>query len=542
MGQVWEIFPKKGILFVYAYAFSMALIVFNLTLQDIFFIVALELISFKIFFPVFELIFLKIYPQFKILKKSEEEIKEDLKTIEVQQHFYETLSAFPAIRSTYSIVCSLFKVLPVGLYISYSTTLPFKFHVNLLFFYLIDSFVILFCSGHLFIQLHEVSSSFMEKLRNVDRWKKNYQHLKPNTFRDSFSFFQNIVLATMLLSLVGITYIITKYEISNSYSLLFFYVSALSCAVYIQVAFKNYFTKSLNHALNFIDLNFSDAGIQSLPLHTSSLIAGFEYTINQLGIKISTREKEITNWLNYESEQFHFRSLGQVAALVAHDVKTPLNVMRMSLDQILDKDVSATKNSKYFEILERNLDQALRFTQTLMTYLRGDDKDLKCSFGSVHTHLISLLQTQFTSSSFESIEFEIADDLYHVEFAIRELDVMHVFYNIYQNAVKSILEDSQINPSIKVFSELVNEDSIKVFIWDNGKGLNFDNFNQIVNHSRFSSKHHFKSGLGLRITKNILNNLGGDLKLVPTDYGACFEITLPHHRLGRVNLVESHLN
>ncbi len=539
MGQIWEIFPKKGILFVYTYAFSMSLIVFNLTFQDILYIVAIELISFKILFPVLEFIFLKLYPQFKTLKKSEKEIIEEFKSIDVQQNFYETLSSFPTIRSTYSIVSSLIKVLPVGLYISYSTPIPFNFYVNLLFFYLIDLFVILFCSGHLFIQIHEVASNFMEKLRTTSAWEKNYQHLKPNTFRDSFSFFQNMVLSSMLLSLVGITYIITKYEISNSYNLLFFYVSALSCAIYIQIAFKNYFTNSLNQALNFLNQNFTDAGIQSLPLHTSSMIAGFEYAINQMGIKISTREKEITNWLNYESEQFHFRSLGQVAALVAHDIKTPLNVIKMSLDNILEKDESANKN-KYFEILDRNLNQALRFTKTLMTYLRGDQNDQRCSFSSVHSHLISLIQTQVTLNKFDTIEFEVTDDLLYVEFAIRELDAMHVFYNIYQNAIKSILEESQGNPRIKIFSELVDKDNIKVFIWDNGKGLSSEDFNQIVNASRFSSNHHFKSGLGLRITKNILNNLGGDLNLAPSDYGACFEIILPHFSSSRVDVLESH--
>jgi len=531
MKDLFQIYPNNGALLGFTYALSLALIVFNLSWSDLFIVLLIDYFAHFAVFPLFQWFFFKIHPNFRVLKDVEGAARKIKNDFPAQEVFYQELSTFPEQRALYVFVLSFIKVIPVGLYISYKSNISESFLLKLGLFYLIDYFVMVFISGHLFIQLHEMASDCMKKFKDMDGWKDNYRRLRPLNFQDRFFLVQNTVITSLVLNLVVITFILTKNDLVTQKYIPIFYLSAILCIGSSLYYFQKFFHKSLSAILEYLKLDFKTAGLNVLPLHTSSTLSGFEVAINQLGEQIEAREVEIAKWLKHESEQFHLRSLGEVTALVAHDIKTPLHIMQMSCEVIKDSSLSMEMRDKYMKILEKNLHQTISFTQTLMAYLRGDNEASPCSYSYVHENLMDLLQTQYPADDFNRIHFQISTRCLSMKLDVRHLDAMHIFYNIYQNAIKSVLSKPGNNPSIVIEGEDVQNGLSRILVRDNGLGLGVEKFNQLMSPERFIRGGDFKGGLGLRITKTILNRLQGELNLIPIEVGACFEIKIPAPQL-----------
>ncbi len=526
MDPIWQIFPKKGILFVYLYAFSMTFIVFDLEWYHFFIIGLIDFLTFMMVLPLFEFGFIKFFSNYKPLKvENFVDFYKDKKND--QQNIYDLISSFPLHRSFYTLIVSVIKVLPVGLYINHFSPLKMTFMEKMVLFYVLDIFVIIFCSGHLFIQLHEMCSSYMDQLMVKDSWKENYFELRPQSKKDDFVSFQNFVFLSMVGFLLLGTFVIAKIEGIHLLELIIFYSTAFVCLATLQFHFKNYFLSSFYKTLKFLDFDLNKSQIPTLGLQTFNLVAGFQYAINQLGRKIELREKEIKHWLQFEANQFHFRSMGEVTALVAHDIKTPLSVMRMSLDEMRDPSTTNDDKKRYEMIIDKNLNQAISFTKSLMAYFRGGSNNEKYFLSQIHLGLIDILKTQFKKDDFDKIKIEIDDKTLELQLIQTQIDLMHVFYNLYQNAIKSLILSNSANPELKIYSELTETGKVYVYVKDNGLGLSQTRYEQIISFDRFSESQSFVAGLGLRLTKTILEKNNGNLGYVSMSEGACFKVELP---------------
>lgn len=521
-----DIYPKDSLYLAIIYAFTMFAILFGLSWSEVIIAVVIDNIAFMLVKKPELVVFYRLFPKFKLFKDDEKDVRA-LDTFEKQNSFYNLLASYPEKRGLYVFLGSLLKVLPVGIYISYVSQTSPSFWTNLLLFYVADVFIILYVSGLLFIQLHRTTSVIMDDLRTESGWMKNYRDLKLTSLKDRFSSVQNILLLAMLVNLFGLVLYTNKLApVSSNYLLLVLFISGIVCIGRVQLLFQDFFKKALLSSLDdfngIVDFKKKDA----LTLHTSPVISGFEYSFNQLSLKLEEREKEISEWLKHESSQFHLKALGEVTAMVAHDMKTPLHIMSMSLEMLKDESLSEENKTKYREMLERNLLQSISFSKTLMAYVRGDKEVGQCLFGDIHHHLLDLFRTQFNENDFNRICFNVSDEAKQIELKISRLDAMHIFYNLYQNALKAALGQGPNLPTISIWSEL-NENEVDIFIQNSGEPLKVEVFNNLISFERFTGNEQFYQGLGLRLTNSILNHLKGKLAIVPVENQTCLKVTLP---------------
>lgn len=520
-----RVFPKDNLFFVYLYAISAMLFFFQLSWQNLLIGLLIDGLAFAVMAPASQLFFYKILPEYRKLKSYLENDRfERLNSLDEQIIFFNLLAKYPESRAIFVFFVSMIKVMPVGVFLAYVTDNNLSFLQNLTLFYVIDVIVLFYCSSLVFIQLHTMGSELMKRLSTVDKWIENYPRLSLELSSSRFSSYQNLSLFLMLITLCGVFLSSRVIDIDeNIYSFTIMCVSAIFSIGVILLKFQAFTEDSLKGMFQLFENSIQSTKKVIVPLHTSPLLAGFEYSFNQLGYKLEQREKEIANWLKRESEQFHLKALGEITALVAHDIKTPLHVMQMSLEVINDPAASDVEKEKYAQILEKNLNQTISFTQSLMAHLKGVKDSNDCRFGDVHQHLIDILSTQFSSKNFHLIDFDISDELSNLSIGINRLDAMHVFYNIYHNAIRAVLDSDNEEKRIKLWTE----ENGAIYLYDNGPGLSKEDFNQFISYERFGEKESFNRSLGLRLTHTLVKRLGGDLDLIPVSEGTCYKIVLP---------------
>ena len=528
MSKLESVYPKDSFVLSTLYAIAFCSIIFSLPWYYILLTSVIDSIVFLLIKNGELQLFYKLYPKFQILRDYDKAI-DSKRTLEEQNSFFNILASFPEKRSFHVFLTSVLKVLPVGIFISAVSEVTPSFWENLLLFYVLDIFILIFHHCFLYIALHQVASGLMADLKEHEMWKMNYRDLRLVEVKDRFSQVQNFVILSLLVNLLGMVFYTIGYKsILQNHFIFAVFVIAILCICKIQLATQRYFRESLESVFKIFSHNVSQSKLQTVSVHTTPMLANFEYTFNQLSMKLEERENEISQWLKHESEQFHLRSLGEVTAMVAHDMKTPLNVMSMSLDVINDQSASAEKKEKYKQILEKNLELSISFSQTLMAYVRGNKGEMTCLFGDIHRHLLEIFKTQFFESDLEKIKFNLSDELAQINLQVSRLDAMHVFYNLYQNAIRSILSHVPHQMSISIYSEVdLEENSVAIFVKDTGPGLKAETFHRLISFERYSSDSHFYHGLGLRLTNTILNHIGGKFEIESVESGTCLKVTLP---------------
>ena len=96
-----------------------------------------------------------------------------------------------------------------------------------------------------------------------------------------------------------------------------------------------------------------------------------------------------------------------------------------------------------------------------------------------------------------------------------------VLVNVLQNALEAL--DGRPDPRLAITLE-VDGDMVRLIVADNGPGISPELAGRLF--TPFATSRPSGLGLGLVIAKDIAEDFGGSLNLVPSDEGACFAITL----------------
>lgn len=226
---------------------------------------------------------------------------------------------------------------------------------------------------------------------------------------------------------------------------------------------------------------------------------------------------------------------------VSHEVRTPMTSIR-SLSEILldEQDIKAAQSKRFLHIIN---EESIRMTRLLdgildLSLLEGEktvwpltpiDPEIALD------NAINVCQGLASTGSLRLLNGERANLAANTAGLVRVIgdsDRLHqVFINLISNAIKYNTSD---NPFVRVTS-FVEDDCYQVLVEDNGPGIRDDEREKIFlkfsrgwAHTRSSTQ---GAGLGLAISRQIMQRLGGTLELMPdTGRGACFRIKLAVYR------------
>ena len=208
-------------------------------------------------------------------------------------------------------------------------------------------------------------------------------------------------------------------------------------------------------------------------------------------------------------------AIGELSGRLAHDLRNPLSVMKMSIDLIkqhpADAKLSDAIVSKRIDMIEKSIDRISHQVDDVLDYVRHSPLKLK---------LISLRRSLLSSIDKIKIPLNVTVKITGNDQKIQcdPLKMDAVFINLIINSVQAIPEGGNIKIQIES-----NHDDILIHFVDSGPGISEDNLTKIFE-PLFTTKQQ-GTGLGLSSCRNIIEQHGGSLtvKNNPTT----FTIRLP---------------
>lgn len=229
----------------------------------------------------------------------------------------------------------------------------------------------------------------------------------------------------------------------------------------------------------------------------------------------------VFHYLNTERDAEKFSLAGRIMTGIAHEVRNPLTTVRGYL-QFLQDNVSPSNKELFKSLLIPELDRANSIITKFLAISKT--REFTREPFPINTFLREYIQQLLASEVFLhniSIDYEFSTELDGVLVNIDRHELVQVFLNLFQNAIDARGERPL---SIQISSYRL-DNFVRITFTDNGTGVPpaiqeyiFDPF--------FSTKDS-GTGLGLSVTKKIIQNHNGTLKMSSNQNGTTFTISIP---------------
>jgi len=213
---------------------------------------------------------------------------------------------------------------------------------------------------------------------------------------------------------------------------------------------------------------------------------------------------------------------------ISHELKTPLTAIRQG-SELLSDEVGGTLSPQQKEIAGILRESSLRLQKMIENLLHYTAVQFKKPQLLLTNVLLSELMQKILASyalTLDSKKIQIQSNLQAIHLSCDEEKIHTVIDNLVSNAIKYTPQSGVIN--LRVYQQ--HEDAI-IEIYDDGPGVMasdkarlFDPFyrGSAVYESLVSG-----SGLGLSIAKEYVDAHGGEISLIPSEFGAHFRVKLP---------------
>ncbi|MDL2213910.1 response regulator, partial [Bacteroides sp. OttesenSCG-928-N06] len=229
----------------------------------------------------------------------------------------------------------------------------------------------------------------------------------------------------------------------------------------------------------------------------------YSLTIDVTGRK----EKERIMTVDKEKAENADRSKSAFLANMSHEIRTPLNAI-VGFSELLAGATSNEEKEQYLEILKMNNSMLLQLINDILDMSKIEAGTLEFNFTDVNINVLMsdlerLFQMRLEGNELVKIVFEPSLPKYVISTDRNRLG--QVLSNFLSNAVK-FTEVGTIRMGYKLY-----EDGVYFYVSDTGAGMNKEMLDNLF--TRFARFHKEKqgNGLGLSISKTIIEKLGGTI-------------------------------
>lgn len=205
---------------------------------------------------------------------------------------------------------------------------------------------------------------------------------------------------------------------------------------------------------------------------------------------------------------------------ISHDLKTPLTVVLGYIETIkLDKDISKEERDTLLCKVEGKAREVLELINKFfdLAKLEAGDKDIPLTRVNIKELCLKTLLGFYDVLTSNGIEVHIDVPEESVFSMGNEEAIDRILNNLISNAIKYGAAGKSLGLSLKS-----DEDYVYIEIWDKGKGISERYkdriFERMYTLEDSRNKQYQGSGLGLTITKRLVETLGGEIFLESKPY------------------------
>jgi signal transduction histidine kinase len=214
--------------------------------------------------------------------------------------------------------------------------------------------------------------------------------------------------------------------------------------------------------------------------------------------------------------------MGTLAAGMAHEIGTPMNVILGRAEQLMRKtEEETTKQS--LEVIVSQVERITKLMNQLLTFARRKPMERRpVNLGQVLEDCLEVLQERIRRARI-TVESRFETTLHPVHVHADSDQMSQVFLNLFINAIHAMSRGGRLRISLEQA-----DSHVKAVIADTGHGIPKEDLPNIF-HPFFTTKEVGKgTGLGLTVVHNIVQEHGGSIAVdSEPGRGTTFTITLP---------------
>jgi len=223
-------------------------------------------------------------------------------------------------------------------------------------------------------------------------------------------------------------------------------------------------------------------------------------------------------------ELMHFSRLitiGELSSCFAHEVSNPLMLIRGHL-QFLESSVTENHPLRTnFDVIDRASKRIEEMSKRMLDFSRKRvPKTEKTDFADVLSDAIRFIQPYFRTQYID-VRVHLEPDLPSV--SVDRWQMVQAVVNLLQNAADAMANENQRVLSV---TARIEGTYLRIAISDTGAGIAPANVPHIFE-PFFTTKGERGTGLGLYITRQVVNDHGGTIDVHTGDRGTTFVISLP---------------
>ena len=250
---------------------------------------------------------------------------------------------------------------------------------------------------------------------------------------------------------------------------------------------------------------------------------------------------DITRMKQFEDELLHAKIKAQESdqlksaflANMSHEIRTPVNAI-LGFSALLEtNDITAEERNDYISVIHQNGNQLIRLINDILDISKIDSNQIVMSkitfnLNSFLDKLFSIFQNEKEARDKAGVSIRLYKALPHEDSMVTtdEVRLRQILSNLMENSLK-FTDNGYIR-----FGYFVEDKILKFYVKDTGKGISLEKQNLVFERFRqedetFTRKYG-GSGLGLTISKALVNLLNGEMWLESTEgIGTSVYFTLP---------------
>jgi two-component system sensor histidine kinase PilS (NtrC family) len=226
------------------------------------------------------------------------------------------------------------------------------------------------------------------------------------------------------------------------------------------------------------------------------------------------------------SEQKRMKTLGELSAVLAHEIKNPLASICGSLEVFKESTTFQNmKSKKLVDVILKESERLGRILSEFLTYsgglpLRKNPHDIR----ELIEEILIVLENHAEIHEGITIRFKYNPDLDY-RALVDEDYLKQMVFNLVINAVQAIEDDGSVTVSLKHIRKH-GKNFIRVQVIDTGRGISAEHREQIFN--PFFSTRPKGIGLGLNVCLKVAQKHGWEINFEPgEERGTVFYVLIP---------------
>ncbi|MDN3016424.1 PAS domain S-box protein [Paenibacillus sp. BSR1-1] len=224
-------------------------------------------------------------------------------------------------------------------------------------------------------------------------------------------------------------------------------------------------------------------------------------------------EKRKTQALLLNSEKLTIA--GQLAAGIAHEVRNPLTAIKGFL-QLMENQL---EEKTYFDIIQSEINRIEFILSELLVLAKP--QDLKFGIENMHSIIEDVKTLIDTQAIINNVQIKIVNECRDLMIHCDKNQLKQVFINFLKNAIEAMPDGGMVTIEIKPH----NENNIKILFKDTGAGIPHHILKRIG--EPFYTTKENGTGLGIMISKQIIENHNGCVHFWSDDKGTIIEMIIP---------------